>query len=66
MHPKPSTGANLATPDHDAQALLAIKQMTGEFFSGKDHSARAAGRVLMAIESKVTEQLIAKGIGPAN
>lgn len=60
------TGANLDPHDRDAQTLLTIKQMAGQFSSGTDHSERAAGKVLMAIESKVTERLIAKGIGPAN
>ena len=40
------------------ELLLSIKAMASGFFTGSDKSARAAGAVLIAIESKVTDQLI--------
>ncbi len=40
------------------ELLLSIKEMASGFFNSSDKSARAAGAVLIAIESKVTDQLI--------
>lgn len=50
-----TTGPSLKEQE---ELMLSLKELASGFFIGADKSARAAGALLIEIESKVTDQLI--------